>query len=139
MFGESASSRLFTGSSISRMFAPAPVIAPPTPAARYVPPASVCHSMTAWESAAMPAPFRASKMRRCSAESIVFRVIRPNCPASDAPYDAAMIDSDGCLAKYQHGKRADATADFPCRGGTVIISRVTSPRLTCSRRWAISR
>jgi hypothetical protein len=73
-----ASSKFFTGSSISRTVAPLPVAGPPTPAVRMPPPAIVSQL-----SAAVVALF--SRGRRCSgALSSTSRALRPQSRAKSA-------------------------------------------------------
>ena len=123
------------GSSIMNKSAPRPVTAAPTPAAKYSPPLSVCH---------LPAPllssfkFVSGNTSLYAGSSIRSLTLRPKRTASSVLCVACIILSFGLRPKNQAGIRNDANSDLECRGGMLIMRRLSFPCATSSSFSAIT-
>ncbi len=89
------------GSSIINKSAPRPVIAPPTPAAKYSPPLSVSQRPADLESACK---LTFGNICLYSSVSIILRTLRPNRTASSPVCVVCIILRFGCLPIIQAGK-----------------------------------
>ena len=97
------------GSSIINRSAPRPVIAPPTPAAKYSPPLSVSQRPADLESALNST---LGKIFLYSSASIMLRTLRPNLTANSPVCVVCIIFLLGCLPIIQAGKYVEQNSDF---------------------------
>ena len=103
--------------------APRPVIAPPTPAAKYSPPCAVSHLPAACESSLN----LVVKISWYSGESISVLAFRPKRIASSPVWVVWIIYNFGLRPIIQAGSKELANSDFVCLGGILTINLLSLP------------
>ena len=104
--------------------APRPVMAPPTPAAKYSPPRLVSQRPADFESALS---VTLGNTALYSSESIRFLTLRPKRTDNSEVWVVCMIFMLGLSPITQEGKYTEANSDLVCRGGILIIRRLIFP------------
>ena len=104
--------------------APRPVMAPPTPAAKYSPPLLVSQRPADLESALR---VTLGKMALYSSVSIRFLTLRPKRMDNSDVWVVCMIFMLGLSPMIQEGKYTEANSLLVCLGGMLTIRRLISP------------